>query len=159
MLRNGDSPCSLKLKLQTFLVGKCISWWFLNYQLLCQLPRQLFYNASLPIVIYFSIFLCRFQPLTVHWLAVSLLLMCVSIAEEGLSLFVGPGGSTALGSQHTRWVWCNCWLWLPRTRHLLQIQIHFKYTKCRVCLWTTSLVNMPCVSKEFMLRYFQFHGI
>uniref|UniRef100_A0A3B5LFW5 EEIG family member 2a n=1 Tax=Xiphophorus couchianus TaxID=32473 RepID=A0A3B5LFW5_9TELE len=28
--------------------------------------------------------------------------------EEGLSLFVGPGGSTALGSQHMRWVWlCN----------------------------------------------------
>uniref|UniRef100_A0A3Q1EGX2 EEIG family member 2 n=1 Tax=Acanthochromis polyacanthus TaxID=80966 RepID=A0A3Q1EGX2_9TELE len=27
-----------------------------------------------------------------------------SAEEEGLSLFVGPGGSTALGSQHTRWV-------------------------------------------------------
>uniref|UniRef100_A0A3Q3WDU8 C2 NT-type domain-containing protein n=1 Tax=Mola mola TaxID=94237 RepID=A0A3Q3WDU8_MOLML len=26
-----------------------------------------------------------------------------SAEEEGLSLFVGPGGSTALGSQHTRW--------------------------------------------------------
>lgn len=37
---------------------------------------------------------------------------CVHVfvtAEEGLSLFVGPGGSTALGSQHTRWVWLrNC---------------------------------------------------
>uniref|UniRef100_A0A8C6PT39 EEIG family member 2a n=1 Tax=Nothobranchius furzeri TaxID=105023 RepID=A0A8C6PT39_NOTFU len=27
-----------------------------------------------------------------------------SAEEEGLSLFVGPGGSTALGSQHMRWV-------------------------------------------------------
>uniref|UniRef100_A0A3B4AX43 C2 NT-type domain-containing protein n=1 Tax=Periophthalmus magnuspinnatus TaxID=409849 RepID=A0A3B4AX43_9GOBI len=27
-----------------------------------------------------------------------------STEEEGLSLFVGPGGSTALGSQYTRWV-------------------------------------------------------
>uniref|UniRef100_A0A4W5PJ17 EEIG family member 2a n=1 Tax=Hucho hucho TaxID=62062 RepID=A0A4W5PJ17_9TELE len=27
-----------------------------------------------------------------------------SAEEEGLRLFVGPGGSTALGSQHTRWV-------------------------------------------------------
>uniref|UniRef100_A0A3Q3KG54 C2 NT-type domain-containing protein n=1 Tax=Monopterus albus TaxID=43700 RepID=A0A3Q3KG54_MONAL len=27
-----------------------------------------------------------------------------SAEEEGLSLFVGPGGSTALGSQHARWV-------------------------------------------------------
>lgn len=34
-----------------------------------------------------------------------LICVCVCVAiEEGLSLFVGPGGSTALGSQHTRWV-------------------------------------------------------
>ena len=31
------------------------------------------------------------------------LFVCVA-AEEGLRLFVGPGGSTALGSQHMRWV-------------------------------------------------------
>uniref|UniRef100_A0A3Q2CGG1 EEIG family member 2a n=1 Tax=Cyprinodon variegatus TaxID=28743 RepID=A0A3Q2CGG1_CYPVA len=43
-----------------------------------------------------------------------------SAEEEGLSLFVGPGGSTALGSQHMRWVWlCNCGLWLPNTGYLL----------------------------------------
>lgn len=52
-------------------------------------------------------------------------------AEEGLSLFVGPGGSTALGSQYTRWVWLyNRRLWVPRTRHIRQIYAHLRNAKC-----------------------------
>uniref|UniRef100_A0A3Q0S8P8 EEIG family member 2a n=1 Tax=Amphilophus citrinellus TaxID=61819 RepID=A0A3Q0S8P8_AMPCI len=50
-----------------------------------------------------------------------------SAEEEGLSLFVGPGGSTALGSQHMRWVLlCNHELGVQDTRHQVP-HIYYKY--------------------------------
>lgn len=67
----------------------------------------------------------HFKPDCVSWQFLCFLCTCVYVcisAEEGLSLFVGPGGSTALGSQHTRWVWlCNRGLRVTYCRRLLQI--------------------------------------
>ena len=51
--------------------------------------------------------MCHFQILTLKSLVPLFVMsvhLCPIVPEEGLSLFVGPGGSTALGSQHTRWM-------------------------------------------------------